>query len=134
MRIFSFVLVIEFIIIIKHENDENIEVIIMQNKTSRKNDLEVPENRQRKIIDLTSYTSTEKWILFESITHVHINRLGTTPLLCLSFVLMSVDFVEVFLKTCSKVMLKLFYKGNYYVVPPAIFIIKCLQLKIFKCF
>ena len=60
MRIFSFVLVIEFIIIIKHENDENIEVIIMQNKTSRKNDLEVPENRQRKIIDLTSYTSTEK--------------------------------------------------------------------------
>ena len=60
MRIFSFVLVIELIIIIKHENDENIEVIIMQNKKSRKNDLEVQENRQRKIIDLTSYTSTEK--------------------------------------------------------------------------
>ena len=66
-------------------------------------------------------------------TH-YINWLGTTPLLCLSFVLMSVDFVEVFLKTCSKVMLKLFYKGNYYVVPSAIFIIKCQQPKIFKCF
>ena len=60
MRIFSFVLVIAFIIILKHENDENIEVIIMQNKTSRKNDLELPENRKRKIIDLTSYASTEK--------------------------------------------------------------------------
>ena len=117
MRIFSFVLVIEFIIIIKHENDENIEVIIMQNKTSRKNDLEVPENRQRKIIDLTSYTSTEKWKQFESITHVHINRLGTTPLLCLSFVLISADFVEVLLKSGLKVLLRSFHKGTHYLVP-----------------
>ena len=99
MRIFSFVLVIEFIIIIKYEHDENIEVIIMQNKTSRKNDLEVPENRQRKIIDLTSYTATEKLKLFESITHVHRNRLGTTPLLYLSFI--SADFVEVLLKSIA---------------------------------
>ena len=72
------------------------------------------ENRQRKIIDLTSYTSTEKWKLFESMTHVHINRLGTTPLLYLSFI--STDFVEVLLKSGLKIWLKLFYKGNYYLV------------------
>ena len=70
------------------------------------------ENRQRKIIDLTSYTSTEKWKLFESITHVHINRLGTTPLLYLSFMLISAYFVEVLLKSCLNVLLKLFHTGN----------------------
>ena len=63
------------------------------------------ENRQRKIIDLTSYNPTEKWKMLESITHVHINRLGTTPVLYLSVVRISADFVEV--------IHKLFYKGNH---------------------
>ena len=115
MEIFSFSLVIELIIIIKHENDENIEVIIMKKIVAQdwsRNAGKQTEN----IIDLTSYTSTEKWKLFDSITHVHINRLGTTPTLCLSFVLISAEFVEVLLKSGLKVWLKLFYKGNYYLV------------------
>ena len=55
--------------------------------------------------------------MLESITHVHINRLGTTPVLYLSFLHLSADFVEVLLKSILKVLLKLFYKGNYYLVP-----------------
>ena len=111
-RIFPFALVIEFSTIIKHESYKNIEVIITQNKKVAQEWSRSAGNRQRKSIDLTSYTSTEKWKLFESITHVHINLLGTTPLLYLSFMLISAYFVEVLLKSCLNVLLKLFHTGD----------------------